>query len=174
MSERVVATGLVAGALTAAWLRFDAQAVVLSWFVIVSCIAGALASWILQARRLPSVQLPTVVEELGQREELTFQEEGQFADALREWHRNQQDNTFREIARRGPGPLIARRGALYFLWLSLVILTVVPPAVVPATWLPGLPRFILVALATAVIAVAVAVPLGIRDWRRARNAVGGV
>lgn len=172
MSERVVATGLVAGALAAAWLRFDAQAVILGWLVIVSCIAGALASWILQARRLPSVQLPAIVEELGQREELTSEEEGRFADALRAWHRDRQDTAFREIARRGPGPLITRRAVLYFLWLSLVILTVVPPAAVPATFLPGLARFIVVALTTAVIAVAVAVPLGIRDWRRARHAVG--
>ena len=165
MSERVVATGLVAGALAAAWLRFDAQAVILGWLVIVSCIAGAIASWILQARRLPSVQLPAIVE-------LTSEEEGRFADALRAWHRDRQDTAFHEIARRGPGPLITRRTVLYFLWLSLVILTVVPPAGVPATFLPGLARFIVVALTTAVIAVAVAVPLGVRDWRRARHAVG--
>lgn len=172
MSPRVVTTGLVAGVLVAEWLRFDAHAVAYSWLVIVMGVAGAVTAWILQARRVPAVQLPSVVEAFGDRTDLTPDEEQQFADALREWHRGQQDAAFREIAREGPGPLIAARAALYFLWLSFGILAVVPAAVVRPTFVAALPRFAVVALATALVALTVAVPLGVRDWKRAKKAVG--
>jgi hypothetical protein len=172
MSPRTVTTGLIVGALVAEWLRFDLHAAGYSWLIMVICVAGAVVAWIRQARRVPAVQLPPVVEDLGDRTELTPGEERQFADALREWHRGQQDAAFREIAHGSPAPLIAARGALYFLWLSFAILAVVPAGAVPATFVPALPRFVIVALGTALIALTAGVPLGVRDWKRARKAVG--
>lgn len=171
MSQRVVTTGLIVGALVAAWLRFDAASVVMSWGVLLICITGAIAAWILQARRLPPTQLPPEVQELAAREELTPREEAQFKGSLQAWHRQQQEAAFREIAREGPGPLIRARTALYFLWLSLFALTILPPSTVPGTFLAPLPRFLIVVLPLGLIAVGVSVPLGIRDWRRARRAI---
>jgi hypothetical protein len=171
MSQRVVTTGLIVAVLVAAWLRFDAAAVVMSWCVVLICLTGAIVAWILHARRLPPTQLPAEVQPLATREELTPREEAQFKGTLQAWHRKQQETAFREIADAGAGPLIRARAALYFLWLSFAALAVLPSAAVPATFLSRLPRFLIVVLPLGLIAVAAAVPLGIRDWRRARNAL---
>src|SRR5262245_6495169 len=141
MSQRAVTTGLITGSLVAAWLRFDVGSAVRGWCVVLMCITGAAAAWIINSRRLPSIQLPPKVEALAGREDLTAREEAEFRDALREWHRHQQAAAFHELARDGPGSLIRARGALYFLWLSFFALAVVPRGAVPSTFLPQLPRF---------------------------------
>ena len=171
MSQRVVTTGLIVGSLVAAWLRFDAGSLLLGWCVVLTCLIGAGIAGILNARRLPSIQLPARVQDLAGRDELTPLEEREFRDSLQEWHRSRQEIAFREIARAGPVPQIRARTALYFLWLSLVALVVVPRAAVPPAFLSQLPRFVVVVLPIALISVALAVPLGIRDWRNARKAL---
>ena len=171
MSQRVVTVGLIVGSLVAAWLRFDAGSLLLGWGVVLACITGAAVAAILNARRLPSIQLPARVQDLAGRDELTPLEEGEFRDSLQEWHRRQQETAYREIARAGPVPQIRARAALYFLWLSFIVLAVVPRAAVPPAFLSQLPRFVIVMLPIALISVVVAVPLGIRDWRNARKAL---
>jgi hypothetical protein len=71
----------------------------------------------------------------------------------------------------GPGPLVAARTAFYYLCLSFFALALLPPSVVPASLLPGLPRFLVVLLPLAAVSLAAAAPLGLRDWRRARKAL---
>ena len=171
MTQRRIITGLLMGALVAAWLRFDAGAVVLGWCAVLISLTGAIAAWILRARRLPPVQLPAEIQDLATREVLTPHEEAEVTRTLQAWHRKQQEIAFREIERDGPGPLISARTALYFLWLSLFTLAVVPPTAVPATFLSQLPRSVIVVVGLGLMAAAVAVPLGIRDWRRARKAL---
>ena len=171
MSQRAVTTGLIVGSLVAAWLRFDAGYLLLGWCVVLMCITGAAIAGILNARRLPSIQLPARVQDLAGRDELTPAEEGEFRDSLQGWHRRQQEMAFREIASAGPEPQIRARAALYFLWLSLIALAVVPRAAIPPAFLSRLPRFLIVVLPIALISIAVAVPLGIRDWRNARKAL---
>ena len=171
MSPTVVTTGLIVAAILAAWLRYDAGSIVLSWVVVFGSIGGAVASWIVRARRLPEIQLPRNVEDLGAREELTPKEEAQFADELRGWHREQQLDAWRVIERQGPGALIRARAALYFLWLALPAIVLLPARALPGTLPVGLPRSVVVLLPLAAVAIAVAVPLGIRDSRRARKAL---
>jgi energy-coupling factor transporter transmembrane protein EcfT len=171
MSQTLVTTGLIVASILAAWLRFDLGWYLLSWLFVLLCIAGAFAAWIARGRRLPPVQLPRSVEELGGREALTREEETRFADSLRAWHHRQQRSAWDEIVRGGPGPLVAARTAFHYLWLSFFALALLPPSVVPASLLPGLPRFLVVLLPLAAVSLAAAAPLGLRDWRRARKAL---
>ena len=169
--QPLVTAGLILGSILAAWFRFDADSLMISWSVVLICIAGAVAGWLFQARRLPHIQLPQEVQELGTRTEFTPEEEARFTDALRAWHQQQQQNAWREIVGQGPGPLIRMRAAFYFLWLSLIALALLPPMAVPSMFLPQLPRFVIVQLPLAATALAIAAPLGIRDWRRAKKAL---
>ena len=171
MPRSFITVGLIVGSILSAWLRFDAGLVVLSSILLLLCIIGAVAGWVFEARRAPHIALPSDVQELGSRDQLTSAEEAQFADSLRTWHRHQQREAWREIDRQGPGPQIRLRAAVYYLWLCLFALTLLPPSAVPSVLLPQLPRSAIVLLPLAVAALAVAVPLGIRDWRRARRSL---
>jgi acetyl esterase/lipase len=73
---------------------------------------------------------------------------------------------WRDLQRQGPEALIGPRAAFYYFWLCVFVLAVVPPTVVPSDVLPRLPRFVLVLTSLALGVIAVAVPLGLRDWRR--------
>ena len=167
----LITVGLILGSILSAWLRFDLRFVVLSSMVFVICIIAAIAGWLYESRRLPHIKLPSDVQELSNRDQLTSAEEAQFADSLRAWHRHQQQDAWREIDRRGPGPLITLRASLYYLWLCFFALTVLPPGAVPSGLIAQLPRFAIVLLPLAVVALAVALPLGIRDWKRARRSL---
>ena len=169
--QPLVTAGLILGSILAAWFRFDADSVMMSWSVVMICIAGAVTGWLFQARRVPHIQLPQDVQELGTRTELTPEEEARFTEGLRAWHQHQQQNAWREIVGHGPGPLIRTRAVYYFLWLSLAALALLPPVAVPGVLLPQLPRFLIVQLPLAATALAIAAPLGIRDWRRAKKAL---
>lgn len=171
MLRSVITVGLVLGSIVSAWLRFDAGLVALSLIVLLICIVGAIAGWLFDARRAPHIELPSDVQELASRDQLTPAEEKQFADSLQSWHRRQQRQAWREIDRRGPGPLIRLRAAFYYLWLCLFALAVLPPSAIPRDLLSQLPRFAIVLLPLAVTSLAVAVPLGIRDWKRARRSL---
>jgi hypothetical protein len=171
MLRSLITVGLIVGSIVSAWLRFDAGAVALSAIVLLLCIVGAVAGWLFDAKHAPPIVLPTDVQELGKRDQLTSAEEAQFADSLRTWHQRQQREAWRDIDRRGPGAQIRLRAAVYYLWLSFFALTVLPPRAVPSLWMSGLPRFVIVLLPLAVAALAVAVPLGVRDWQRARRSL---
>jgi hypothetical protein len=67
--------------------------------------------------------------------------------------------------------LITTRAAFYYLWLSAFALTVLPPSFVPNVFTSQLPRFAIVVLSLASVSIAIAVPLGVRDWRRARRSL---
>jgi hypothetical protein len=172
MRRSLITVGLILGSILSAWLRFDAGFLVLSLIVLVICIVGAFAGWLFLARRAPHIELPSDVQELGDRDQLTSAEEARFADSLRTWHQHQQQDAWREIDRQGPGPQIRLRAAVYYLWLCLFALTVLPPTAVPSVLTSQLPRSAIVLVPLAVAALAVAVPLGIRDWRRARRSLG--
>jgi len=163
--------GLILGSILSAWLRFDAGLVALNLIVLLICVIGAFAGWVFASKRVPPIALPSDVQELGSRDQLTSEEDAQFASSLRTWHRRQQHEAWREIARQGPGPQIRLRAAFYYLWLSLFALTIVPPRAVPSLFMSQLPRCAIVLLPLALAALAVAVPLGIRDWRRARRSL---
>ena len=167
----LITVGLILGSIVSAWLRFDAGLVALSSIVFVICIVVAMAGWWFESRRVPNIELPSDVQELSNRDQLTSAEEKQFADSLQSWHRRQQQQAWSEISRQGPGPLIRLRAAVYYLWLCFFALTVVPPAAVPSAVMSQLPRFAIVLLTLAVAALAFAVPLGIRDWKRARRSL---
>ena len=166
MPRSLLMTGFIFGSTSAAWLRFDAGSVALSWIVMLICIAAMLAGALLQYKRAPQLALPPEVQELGSRDHLTSEEEERFADALRAWHRQNQREAWLEIQRDGPGSLIRPRAAIYYFWLSIVAVAVLPPTLVPSALIPQLPRFAVVLLPVAAAALAVAVSLGLRDWRR--------
>jgi hypothetical protein len=155
------------GSTLAAWLRFDKGALLVSWIVMLACIACVIVTWWLEARRAPRLVFPSEVQELGARDQLTPDEEQRFGDALREHHRRMQREVWQDLQRRGPGALIGPRAALYYFWLCVCVLAVLPPTAVPGHVLPRLPRFVLVLTSLAIAAIAVALPLGWRDWRRA-------
>jgi hypothetical protein len=173
MPRPLLAICLIFGAALSAWLRFDVGSVALSWSVVLTCIVVTIAASLAGAKRAPHVALPTEVADLGSRSELTSEEEKRFGEALRSWHAQQQHDAWREVSRGGPGPLIRSRAALYFLWSSFIALALLPSTVVPNGFMPYLPRFAVVLLPLAGVAIAVALPLGIRDWRRARESLGG-
>jgi len=171
MRRSMITVGLILGSILSAWLRFDAGFVLLSAVLFLICIIGAMAGWFFAAKRVPHLQFPPDVQELANRDELTSAEETRFADSLRTWHRQQQRAAWREIDRQGPGPLIRTRAALYYLWLSAFALTVLPPSIVPSVYTSQLPRSAVIVLSLALVSIAVAVPLGIRDWQRARRSL---
>ena len=173
MLRTVITVGLILASIVSAWLRFDAGLVALSSIVFVICIIGAMAGWWFEARRAPHIDLPSAVQALSNRDQLPPAEDQHVTDSLQSWHRRQQRQAWSEIERRGPGALIRLRAALYYLWLSFFALTVLPPRIVPSLVMPNLPRFAIVLLPLAVAAFVVAVPLGIRDWQRARRSLDG-
>jgi hypothetical protein len=154
------------GSTLSAWLRFDKGALLAGWIVMLVCIAGVMVTWWLEARRAPRLVLPSEVEELGARDHLTPDQEQRFADALRAHHRQKQREVWRDLQRQGPGALIGPRAAFYYFWLCVVVLAVLPPTAVPSDVLSRVPRFVLVLTSLALAVLAVAVPLGWRDWRR--------
>ena len=154
------------GSTLSAWLRFDRGNLLVGWIVMLASIAGVLVTAWLEARRAPRLVFPSEVQELGARDQLTPDEEQRFGDALRAHHRHTQREVWRDLQRQGPGALIGPRAALYYFWLCVVVLAVLPPTAVPSDVLPRLPRFVLVLTALALAVIVVAVPLGWRDWRR--------
>jgi hypothetical protein len=154
------------GSTLSAWLRFDKGALLLSWIVMLLSIGGVMVTWLRESRRAPPLSFPIEVQQLGDREELTPDEERRFAEALRAHHRETQRKIWLDLQRQGPLALIGPRAALYYRWLCLFVLAVLPPSVVPGDLLPALPRFVLVLTSLALAVIAVAVPLGWRDWRR--------
>jgi hypothetical protein len=160
------------GSTLSAWLRFDKGALLAGWIVMLARIAAVMVIWVLAARRAPPLVFPADIEELGARARLTADEEQRFADALQAHHRQTQRDAWRDLQRQGPGALIGPRAALYYFWLCVVVLAILPPTAVPGDVLPGLPRFVLVLSALALVALAVAVPLGLRDWRRVVRSLG--
>ena len=153
------------GSTLSAWLRFDRGRLVVSLVVMLISVAAALAISLLEARRAPPLVLPSAVNELGAREHLTPEEEQRFVAALQKDHHDRQLRAWRGIQRKGPASLIGRRAAFYYFW-SCVFVLAVPPRAVPAHMLPWVPRFALVLTTLAVTAIAVAAPLGLRDWKR--------
>jgi hypothetical protein len=154
------------GSTLSAWLRFDKGALLVGWIVMLVCIAGVMVTWVFEARRAPRLMFPSEVQELGARDQLTPDEEQRFVHALRAHHRQTQRAVWRDLQRQGPGALIGPRAAFYYFWLCVFVLAVLPPAAVPSDVLPRLPRFVLVLTSLALAVIAVAVPLGFRDWRR--------
>jgi hypothetical protein len=154
------------GSTLSAWLRFDKGALLASWIVMLVCIAGVMVTWLLEARRAPRLVFPSEVQELGARDQLTPDDEQRFVDALRAHHRQTQREVWRDLQRQGPGALIGPRAAVYYFWLCVFVVAVLPPAAVPSDVLPRLPRFALMLTSLALAVIAVAVPLGLRDWRR--------
>ena len=141
MPRSLLMTGFVFGSTLAAWLRFDTGSVALSWIVMLICIAAMLAGALLQSKRAPHLALPPEVQEIGNRDHLTSEEDERFADARRAWHRQNQKEAWLEIQRDGPGSLIRPRAAIYYFWLSIVAVAVLPPTLVPSALIPQLPRF---------------------------------
>lgn len=166
---RIVAVGLVLASALAAWLRFDANAPFIAWVVVLVSLAGAVAGWLVNARRLPPIEVPPVVGELGERESLTPEEEARFAAELRSWHDRNQRAAWQEMVRQGPAAQIARWSVLLYLWLSLFAIALVPPRAVPDTVLPALPRSVVVLAPLAGAALAVGSVLGTRDRGRIRK-----
>lgn len=154
------------GSMLSAWLRFDRGALLVGLFVMLVSVAGVVATWLLEAKRAPLLVLPGAVNDLAGREHLTPEEERRFAVELRKDHSKRQREAWREIQRQGPASLIGPRAAFCYFWSCVVVLAVVPPRVVPVDVLPWVPRFALVLTTVALAALAVAVPLGLRDWKR--------
>ena len=154
------------GSTLSAWFRFDRGALLAGLFVLLVTIIGVFATWLLEARRAPPLVLPAAVNELSSRDHLTPEEERRFASELREDHYKRQLTSWRAVQRQGPASLIGPRAALYYFWSCVIVLVVVPPGVVPAHVLPLVPRFTLVLATIALATLAVAVPLGLRDWKR--------
>ena len=146
----------------AAWLRFDKAMVATSWAVMLLGLAGTIASWLFEARRVPSVAIPDYIEPAGSP---ALTKEERFVESLRAHHRRIQLETWRDIQRQGPGSLIGPRAAVYYFWLCIFVLAFAPPTAVPRDLLPQLPRFSVVLLSLAALAMIVAVPLGLRDWQ---------
>jgi hypothetical protein len=166
MTHFPAAAIFLVGSTLSAWLRFDKGALVVGWIVMLVCIAGVMVTWWLEARRAPRPVLPGEVQELGARDPLTPDEEQRFVDALRAHHRHTQREVRRDVQRQGPGALIGPRAAFYYFCLCVFALAVLPPTAVPSDVLPRLPRFVLVLTLLALAVMTVAVPLGLRDWRR--------
>jgi hypothetical protein len=154
------------GSTLSAWFRFDRGALLLGLLVLLASIAGVFATWLLEARRAPPLVLPGAVNELSGRDHLTPEEERRFAAELQEDHYKRQVQAWREVQRQGPASLIGPRAAFCYFWSCVIVLVVVPPGVVPAHVLPLVPRSTLVLTTVALATVAVAVPLGLRDWKR--------
>jgi len=166
MTHFAAAAIFLLGSTLSAWLRFDKGALLFGWIVMLVCIAGAMVTWLREGTRAPRLMFPSEVQELGARDQLTPDEEQRFVDALRAHHRQTQREVWRDLQRRGPEALIGPRAACYYFWLCVFVLAVLPPTAVPSDVLPGLPRFVLVLMSLALAVIAVAVPLGLRDWRR--------
>jgi len=111
----------------------------LRWIVMLVCIAGVMMTWWLAARRAPPLVLPSEVQELGARDQLTPDEEQRFGDALRAHHRHMQRDAWRDLQGRGPAALIVPRAALYYFWLCVIVLAILPPSAVPGDVLPRVP-----------------------------------
>ena len=163
--------GLILGVVLSAWLRYDVESLAMSWSVAVIVLAATFATWIGDSKRVPNLEPPSGADELGSRDVLTVDEEKQFVDALRSWHARQQREAWRETVREGPARLIGSQALFFFLWLSFLAIALVPPFAIPRGFLPQLPRFAVVLLSLAALALTVAVPLGISVWVRARNSL---
>lgn len=165
MTHRSSILVFLLGSTLSAWLHFDRGAPGVSLVVMLMTVAAILAISLREARRTPPLVLPSAVNELSGREHLTPEEEQRFGAALRDDHHKRQLQAWREIQRHGPARLIGPRAAFYYFW-SCVFVLVAPPSAVPAHVLPWVPRFALVLTVVALAAIAVAVPLGLRDWKR--------
>ena len=166
MTHFPAAAIFLAGSTLSAWLRFDRGVPLVSWMVMLVCIAGVMVTWLREARHAPPIVFPSEVQELGARDHLTPDEERRFGEALRAHHRQAQREAWRDLQRRGPWALIGPRAAFCYFWLCVFVLAILPPSAVPSDVLPRVPRFVLVLTSLALVVVAVAVPLGWRDWRR--------
>ena len=171
MTSFPAAAVFLLGSTLSAWLRFERGAQLAGWIVMLVCIAGVMMAWWLAARRAPPIVFPSEVQELGARDQLTPDEERRFGEALRAYHRQAQREVWRDLQRRGPLALIGPRAAFCYFWLCVFVLAVLPRSAVPSGVLPRVPRFVLVLTSLALVVVAVAVPLGWRDWRRVVRSV---
>lgn len=164
----VTTSTLILGSLVAGWLRFDLHWVLLGYAVMVVCFAAAVAGWLRHAATVPRTPLPPEIQEL-MRDRLTEEEEARFADALRARHREDQRAAWEQIARGGPAPRVVARTSFYYLWLSVIGLGFIPPAIVSPVIMPRVPRFLVVLLPLALLSFCVAAPLGIRDFTLAKK-----
>jgi hypothetical protein len=171
MRRTLITAAFILGSILAAWLRFDMGSMLASWVVMMVCIAGTLTGWVRQAKHAPTITLPPECEALSNKDEFTAEEEARFTNALKAWHAEQQRNAHLDILRRGPGSLIGPRATILYFWLSTLTLALLPPNAVHIGLMPGLPRFAVVLLPLGLVAVAVAAPLGLRDWARVRRSV---
>ena len=170
LSNALTALSLLCGFTAAAWLRFDQNALLPSWIVVAVSLAAFLAGPLIRARHLPPTALPPDVEQLANKRDLSPEEDARLKDALRAWHDANQRTAYEEISRQGPWMLMAGRAKIYYFWLALLALMLVPPALLGDVFSP-LPRFLVVLLPIAAVALLAAAPLGLRDWRRARRQV---
>ena len=172
MTRFPAAAVFLLGSTLSAWLRFDRGPLVIGWIAMLVCLAATIAMWLREAKRVPQLSLPSDVEQLGARDQLTPEEEKRFADALQTHHREMQRKVWLTIQRQGPGALIGPRAALYYFWLCVLVIALLPATAVPDSLLPQLPRFLLVLLSLAVASLAVAAPLALRDWRNVARSLG--
>jgi hypothetical protein len=161
---------LLFGFTVAAWLRFDQGAMLLSWLVVIASLAALVAGSLVHAKRVPAIVLPAELQR-SNKPELSPEESARFADALHAWHREKQQETWREISDGGPWVLVAHRAMILYFWATLLVLMLVPPSV-PRSIVVPVPRFVVVLLPIAAIALLFGVPLGLSDWRRARRSAG--
>jgi hypothetical protein len=82
MTHFPAAAILLAGSTLSAWLRFDRGVPLVSWIVMLVCIAGVMVTWLVEARHAPPIVFPSEVQELGARDQLTPDEERRFGDRL--------------------------------------------------------------------------------------------
>jgi hypothetical protein len=161
---------LLCGFTAAAWLRFDQGAMLWSWLVLIASLAVLVAGSLAHSKRVPKIVLPAELQASNKRE-LSAEESARFADALRAWHQENQRESWREISSGGPWVLVGHRAMMLYFWAALLVLMFVPPSV-PRVIFGPLPRFVVVLLPIAAVAILVAVPLGFADWRRARRSAG--
>jgi hypothetical protein len=166
------AVGFLLGSTISAWLRFDGGFVGMSWIVMLLSIAAIAAGLLHQAKRVLPLRSSRLVQESYAGEDLNREPGKRFVQELGKHHSHQQREVWHRIQRLGPGTLIGPRVTRYYFWLCLVALAVLPPTVVPRDLMPQLPRFAFVLVPLAVVALAVAIPLGLRDWRRAVRSLG--
>jgi hypothetical protein len=171
LPKALTSLSLLCGFTIAAWLRFDQRTMLWSWLVAIASLATLVAGQLLNAKRAPTIVLPAELEELSNKPELTPEESARFSDGLRAWHQERQQEDWREIIREGPWVIVAHRATMFYFWATLLVLMIVPP-VVPRGIFSAVPRFVLVLFPIAVIAFLLAVPLGLRDWRRVRRSAG--
>jgi hypothetical protein len=171
MLRPAIMVPFILGSILAAWLRFDAGSMLLSWIVMLICIAVTLASSVRESKHAPQLTLPPECEALSSKDRLTPKEEETFTKALRAWHVQQQRKSDLEIRRRGPRSLIWPRAAIHYFWLCVFAIALLPSTSVPSRLMPQLPRSAVVLLSLAAIALAAAVPLGLRDWTRVRKSL---